>query len=80
MEVIYDSALGILSTALLFVGLFVFEPYNKLTDKYLNFKPFNCLFCMSFWGSILVLLYIGINPMYSIICAFIAELTFRKLY
>lgn len=79
METIYHSALGILSTALLFVGLFMFEPYNKLTEKYLNFKPFNCLFCTSFWGSIMVLMYLGINPLYAILCAFIAELTFRKI-
>jgi ABC-type transport system involved in multi-copper enzyme maturation permease subunit len=79
METIYDTTLGILATSLLFVGLFMFEPYNKLTAKYLDFKPFNCLFCFSFWGSILVLMYLGISPLYAIICAFIAELTFRKI-
>ena len=79
MEAIYDTSLGILSTSLLFVGLFMFEPYNKLTEKYLDWKPFNCLFCMTFWGSILVLMYLGITPLYAILCAFIAEFTFRKL-
>jgi len=76
---VYHNALHIVAIALLFVGLFMFEPWNKLTEKYLDFKPFNCLFCMSFWGSILIMLYLGITPLYAILSAFIAELTFRKL-
>lgn len=76
---IYDTWLTVIGTALMFSYLFVFEPYTDLIDNYLNFKPFNCVLCLSFWVSTGFFWVIGINVIYAIFTALIAEFTYRKL-
>lgn len=76
---IYHHLLQTLSVGLFFTGLFVFEPYNRFVDRYLNFKPFNCVLCLSLWGSMLIFFLMGREPMYAIISAMVAELTYRQL-
>lgn len=76
---IYETWLTVIGTALMFSYLFVFEPYNELIDKYLNFKPFNCVLCLTFWASTLFFWIIEINLIYAIFSAIIAELAYRKL-
>lgn len=77
--IIYETWLTVIGTALMFSYLFVFEPYNDLIDKYLNFKPFNCVLCLTFWASTLFFWIIEINLIYAIFSAVIAELAYRKL-
>lgn len=76
----YNELLEIIAIGLLFTGLFVFEPWNALVERHLNFKPFNCVLCFSLYGSFLLMLFCSdLNPLYSIISAFVAEFTFRKM-
>jgi ABC-type transport system involved in multi-copper enzyme maturation permease subunit len=77
--IIYETWLTVIGTALMFSYLFVFEPYNDLIDRYLNFKPFNCVLCLTFWASTLFFWIIEINLIYAIFSAVIAELAYRKL-
>lgn len=76
---IYEIWLNVFGLAFMFAYLFVFEPYGDLIDNYLNFKPFNCVLCLSFWGSSLIFYLIGMNVLYAIFTALIAEFTYRKL-
>ena len=68
-----------LCIGLAFAGLFVFEPWNYLVGKYLDFKPFNCALCMSLWGSILLMVIIGVPVHLAFISAFTTEFTLRKM-
>jgi len=77
--IIYETWLTVIGTALMFSYLFVFEPYSDLIDKYLNFKPFNCVLCLTFWASSIFFWAIDISVIYAIFSAVIAELTYRKL-
>jgi hypothetical protein len=77
--IIYETWLTVIGTALMFSYLFVFEPYSDLIDKYLNFKPFNCVLCLTFWASSIFFWLIDISVIYAIFSAVIAELTYRKL-
>jgi hypothetical protein len=77
--IIYETWLTVIGTALMFSYLFVFEPYSDLIDKYLNFKPFNCVLCLTFWASSIFFWLIDISIIYAIFSAVIAELTYRKL-
>ena len=79
IETIYNEWLVVSSVGFLFAYLFVFEPYAWLMEQYLSFKPFNCVLCLSFWASIIIFSAIGLNPLYAIYSALIAELTYRKL-
>jgi hypothetical protein len=77
--IIYETWLTVIGTAFMFSYLFVFEPYSDLIDKYLNFKPFNCVLCLTFWASSIFFWAIDISVIYAIFSAVIAELTYRKL-
>jgi hypothetical protein len=74
-----ETILLIISAGFLGAGLFVFEPYMELIGEYANFKPFNCVFCLTFWICSIVFYLINFPMHYSIISAVIAELTYRKL-
>jgi hypothetical protein len=76
---IYDIWITVVGTGLMFAYLFAFEPYTELVDQYLNFKPFNCVLCMAFWCSTVFFWVLGINVIYGIFSALIAEFTYRKL-
>ena len=79
IETIYNEWLAVSSVGFLFAYLFVFEPYTWIMERYLPFKPFNCVLCFSFWSSIIIFSAVGLNPLYGIYSALIAELTYRKL-
>jgi len=74
-----DDLLFAFATGLAFTGLFAFEPWNLLTEKYLNFKPFNCVLCFAMWGSLIIMLFTQTPLYFAFISAFTAEFTFRKL-
>lgn len=76
---IYNDWILVSSIGLMFAFLFIFEPYGWVMENLLPFKPFNCVLCFSFWCSLLLYAYLGVNPLYAIYTAFIAELSYRKL-
>ena len=76
---IYNSWILVSGVGLLFSFLFIFEPYGWVMERLLPFKPFNCVLCLSFWGSLILYTAIGENPLHAIFSAFIAELAYRKL-
>lgn len=76
---IYNSWILVSGVGLLFSFLFIFEPYGWVMERLLPFKPFNCVLCLSFWGSLILYTAMGENPLHAIFSAFIAELAYRKL-
>lgn len=76
---IYNEWLIVSAVGFLFAYLFVFEPYAWLMERFLSFKPFNCVLCLSFWSGIIIFTLLDLNPLYAIYSALIAELTYRKL-
>lgn len=76
---IYNDWILVSGVGFLFSYLFIFEPYGFIMERFLSFKPFNCVLCLTFWCTLILFVAIGVNPMYSIYSALIAELTYRKL-
>ena len=76
---IYNSWILVSGVGLLFSFLFVFQPYGWVMENLLPFKPFTCVLCLSFWGSLILYTAMGENPLHAIFSAFIAELAYRKL-
>lgn len=76
---IYNDWLVVSGLGFLFSYLFIFEPYGWVMERFLSFKPFNCVLCLSFWGSLIIYSFIDLQPLYAIYTAIIAELTYRKL-
>ena len=74
-----ETILLIISAGFLGAGLFVFEPYMELIGRFANFKPFNCVFCFTFWACAAVFYFIDTPVYYSVISAVIGEFTYRKL-
>lgn len=76
---IYNDWILVSGVGFLFSYLFIFEPYGWIMERFLPFKPFNCVLCLTFWCTLILFVAIGVNPMYAIYSALIAELTYRKL-
>lgn len=76
---IYNDWILISGLGFLFAYLFVFEPYGWFMENIAPIKPFNCVLCLSFWCSLIILSVLGENPLGAIYVAFIAELSYRKL-
>ena len=74
-----ETILLIISAGFLGAALFVFEPYMELIGRFANFKPFNCVFCMTFWGCVGAFYFLDFPVHYSVISAVIGEMTYRKL-
>jgi hypothetical protein len=74
-----NEILTIIASGLLGAGLFVFEPYMEIVGRYFNYKPFNCVLCLTFWVCSIGFYLIDFTVLYSIISAVIAEFTYRKL-
>lgn len=74
-----SDLLLIISAGLFGVGLFVFEPYIEFVARFMPFKPFNCVLCMTFWGATIVFYLIDFPVYYAIISSVIAELSYRKI-
>lgn len=75
----YKEIINVVGLGMLIGILFIFDPYVRLVDKHLPFKPFNCVLCTSFWFSIVVYTLIGYTPVYAIYTAMISEAIYRKL-
>ncbi len=78
MTEIYNDWVLVSSLGFLFSYLFVFDPYQYIIERF-PYKPLNCVLCLSFWCSLLLYSCLGVNPLYAIYTAFIAELSYRKL-
>jgi hypothetical protein len=78
MMEIYNDWILVSSLGLLFSYLFVFDPYQYVIDRF-PYKPLNCVLCLTFWSTLLLYSAIGLNPLFAIYSAFIAELSYRKL-
>jgi len=76
---IYNDWILVSSVGLMFSFLFIFQPYGWLIENILTFKPFNCVLCLTFWSTLLLYSAMGVNPLFAIYSAFIAELSYRKL-
>ena len=76
---IYNDWFVVSGVGFLFAYLFIFEPYGWMMERFLSFKPFNCVLCLSFWCGLIIYPLIGLNPLYAIYSSLIAELTYRKL-
>jgi hypothetical protein len=74
-----NHIIHIVGFGILFGFLFVFEPYVSLYERKFNYKPFNCVLCLSFWVSMLIYVLAGVSPVYAVYTALIAELTYREL-
>ena len=69
----------IISAGMLVAGLFIFEPYMAIVSRVANFKPFNCVYCLTFWATAIACYLIVFPIYYAGISAVIGELTYRKL-
>ena len=76
---IYNDWILVSSIGLMFSFLFIFDLYGFIMERFLNFKPFNCVLCLTFWSTLILYTAIDVNPLFSIYSAFIAELSYRKL-
>ncbi len=79
MDILTDNIIVSTSLGLAVAMLFVFEPYNWLMGKVLNFKPFNCVLCFAWWVSAIVFYAINMNLIFTFYSAFVAEFAYRKL-
>lgn len=61
------------------LSLFLFDLSAKVIDQYLNFKPFNCVYCMSFWLSAIVCAVLKADVFVAFLGAFIGEMMFRQI-
>ncbi len=77
MDLISDFV-TINAIAFAFAYLFVTEFWGYVISV-LNFKPFNCVLCFTFWCSLLFYLYSGMNPAYAFFSGYIAEMLYRNL-
>jgi len=73
-EIVFAFSVGLASAM-----LFVFEPYNWLMGKVLNFKPFNCVLCLSWYISAAALYALDMNLIFTFLSAFVGEFAYRKL-
>jgi hypothetical protein len=74
-----NELLIIISAGMLGAGLFIFDPYMAIVSQFANFKPFNCVYCLTFWITAIVFYFIDFPIYYAGISSVIGELTYRKL-
>ena len=74
-----ETILFIITAGLFGTALFLFDPYVEFVSEKMNFKPFNCVLCTTFWLSTGVFLLVGFPVQYSIISAFVAEASYRYI-
>lgn len=76
---LYETWLMVVGAGIMFSYMFTFEGYLLFIERFLNFKPFTCVLCLTFWCCIIGYYAIGLNTIYAIYSALIAELVYRKL-
>lgn len=74
IEVLYWS---VLISAIL-VGVYVFDYTQAVIQNFLDFKPFNCIYCMSFWVSAVFFALSGMNVFYAFVTSFITNEMFKR--
>lgn len=74
IEVLYYS---VLISAIL-VGVYVFDYTQYLIERWADFKPFNCIYCMSFWVSAVFFALNGMNVFYAFVTSFITNEMFKR--
>lgn len=74
IEVLYWS---VLISAIL-VGVYVFDYTQEVISNWLDFKPFNCIYCMSFWVSAVFFALSGMNVFYAFVTSFITNEMFKR--
>ena len=76
-----ELLIQIIGMASLMAMMMNFEPLTDLIDKWLNFKPFNCTLCLTFWLTIgpNIMMHSAYGPLFSALEAVLAELIDRRL-
>ena len=76
-----ELLIQIIGMASLMAMMMNFEPLTDLIDKWLNFKPFNCTLCLTFWLTIgpNIMMHGVQGPLWSALEAVLAELIDRRL-
>jgi hypothetical protein len=78
IDQVLDAAFWSVVIAATVVGVYVFDYTQQLIESWLNFKPFNCVYCMTFWVSAIVFPLIGINIFVAFFSAFVANEMFKQ--
>ena len=74
IEVLYWSVL--ISATL--VGLYVFDYTQYIIQSLFDFKPFNCIYCMSFWVSAIFFALNDINVFFAFVTSFMTNEMFKR--
>jgi hypothetical protein len=74
IEVLYWS---VLISAVL-VGVYVFDYTQYVIQTFADFKPFNCIYCMSFWVSAIFFALNDMNVFYAFFTSFITNEMFKR--
>jgi hypothetical protein len=78
IDQVLDAAFWSVVIAATVVGVYVFDYTQQLIESWLNFKPFNCVYCMTFWVSAIAFPFIGINIFVAFFSAFVANEMFKQ--
>jgi|688.fasta_scaffold45897_8 hypothetical protein len=78
IDQVLDAAFWSVVIAATVVGVYVFDYTQQLIETWLNFKPFNCVYCMTFWVSAIAFPFIGINIFVAFFSAFVANEMFKQ--
>jgi hypothetical protein len=74
IEVLYWSVL--ISATL--VGLYVFDYTQYIIQRFLDFKPFNCIYCTSFWVSAIFFVLNDMNIFLAFVTSFMTNEMFKR--
>ena len=77
IETILNATFWSVVVAASVVGVFVFDYTQQLIDNWLNFKPFNCVYCVTFWVSAIAFPFLGVNIFVAFFAAFISNEMFK---
>jgi H+/Cl- antiporter ClcA len=77
IETVLSAAFWSVVVAASVVGVFVFDYTQHLIDNWLNFKPFNCVYCVTFWVSAIAFPFLGVNIFVAFFSAFISNEMFK---
>ena len=77
-----ELLIEIFGAASLMAMIMMFQPWSDFVDRKLDFKPFNCTLCFTFWFTIgpNIMMHGLMGPLWSALEAVLAELIDRKLH
>jgi len=73
IEVLYWSVL----ISVVLVGVYVFDYTQYVIQTFADFKPFNCIYCMSFWVSAIFFSLNDMNVFYAFFTSFVTNEMFN---